>query len=221
MAPSLLPSSAMPRKSVPQQADFPYHVTGRCINRQWFDIPMPDVWDVFEAQLFFMYHAFGVTIHSFVLMNNHFHLIASTPRANLSDAMEFFMREASRELIRRAGRINHAWGGPFFRCMLSSHSYYLNTYKYVYRNPIKAGLARLCEAYPYSTLHGLLGQRKMIIPMPMDTLLFTPGLDLDHLKWLNTACADDEFEVGKALRKSTFAFRKESHYLVRPDDFVY
>jgi REP element-mobilizing transposase RayT len=106
---------------------------------------MEEVWTVMTEQLHFAHHAFNLRIRSFVLMSNHFHMLVSTPDSNLPQAMAFFMRETSREIIRRAGRINQAWGGPYSGSMLTQNSYFLNAYKYVYRNPVKAGLCRQCE----------------------------------------------------------------------------
>lgn len=182
---------------------------------------MNEVWDIMSAQLFFMHHAFQISIHSFVLMSNHFHLLVSTPQANLPEAMAFFMRETSREIVRQANRINQTWGGPYFRTFLRTEAHFLNAYKYVYRNPVSAGLSPFCESYPFSTLHGLLGGRPLTFPVHEDTLLFSPHLNLRHLEWLNTANAADEEEVRCAMKKSTFEFRKKNKRPLRPADFIF
>ncbi len=101
-----------------------------------------------SEQLTFIQHAFGVKIIAFVLMNNHFHLIIQTPRSNLSKAMEWFMRETSRTLTRLGNRENQTFGQRFFRSMMTKPNYFLNAYKYLYHNPVKA---RICEdvlSYP-------------------------------------------------------------------------
>jgi putative transposase len=41
---------------------------------------------------------------------------------------------------------------------IKNYSQYLNVYKYIYRNPVEAGLSLMCESYPYSTLNSILGQ---------------------------------------------------------------
>jgi REP element-mobilizing transposase RayT len=182
---------------------------------------MEEVWTVMTEQLHFAHHAFNLRIRSFVLMSNHFHMLVSTPDSNLPQAMAFFMRETSREIIRRAGRINQAWGGPYSGSMLTQNSYFLNAYKYVYRNPVKAGLCRQCEEYPFSTLSGLLGLNRLIVPMEADHLLFDSEMNLDHLTWLNQADPDDELEVQKALAKRIFKFQKRNKYQRRADDWIY
>lgn len=161
-------------------------------------------------QLFFVSHAFKLKIHSFVLMDNHFHLIATAPNANLSEAMAFFLRETSRELQKNSNRINRTWGGRFFRSRLGNYHYFMAAYKYVYRNPVEAGSSETAEDYPYSTLSGLLGKNRIIIPVVEDTLLFDSSTD-ETLNWLNRKPTDEDREdVRKALRKSEFKYSQDT-----------
>jgi REP element-mobilizing transposase RayT len=199
----------MPRKKYQPSADIPYHITARCINKEWFQIPLPDVWDIFSEYLFFINRAFNVKVHSFVLMNNHFHLILSTPNANLSEAMNYFMRETSRQFGYASGRINQIYGGPYFWSQLRSEIYYGHAYKYVYRNPVEAGLCLNVEDYPFSTLYALLGKSKTIIPISEDVLFFS---DIEsQILWLNEAYKSESYkkEIKNALRKRQFHFGKD------------
>lgn len=154
-------------------------------------------------------------------MRSHFQLLASSPSSNLPEAMAYFMRETSREIVRRAGRINQTWKGPYFRCLLKTEAHFLNAYKFVYRKPVAAGLVHRCEEYAFSSLRGLLGFEKSFIPMEYDALLFRPDLDVPRLEWLNTADNGDQLEIGKALRKSVFCFQKVNQKYARPPDFVF
>lgn len=181
----------------------PYQITGRCLNREWFAVPLPIVWDILGEYLYFISHAHELKIHSFLLMPNHFHLIASSPTGSLSQAMQYFMAQSSRALAKEAGRINHIWGSRFYRCEIKSHHYFLNAYKYNYRNPVTAKLTDRVEDYPYSTIHGLLGKSKMIIPVVEDLTLFS-GVETT-LEWLNTEPKMSHSEaMRKALRRKVF-----------------
>ncbi len=156
-----------------------------------------------ENQLFFLHHGFRVEIYAFVLMSNHFHLILRCPDGNLSQAMQFFMVSTSRELQKLGGRINQIWGTRFFRCRLNSQWSFFNCYKYVYRNPVTAGICNNVEEYPYSTLQGLLGNSRIYIPLVEDTLLFENTEK--NLRWLNTKPTDTALDsIRKALKHSDF-----------------
>ncbi len=53
----------------------PYHITARCINKEWFRLSIPTVWSVMEDYLYLVATAFEIKVRAFVLMSNHFHLI--------------------------------------------------------------------------------------------------------------------------------------------------
>ncbi len=200
----------MPRKSVPMVPDAPYHVTARCINKEWFRLPLPTVWSIMEDYLYFVAGAFQVNIHAFVLMSNHFHLIITSPRGNLSETLLYFMRETSREISRTSGRINQTYGTRNHKSCIGNHHYFMNTYKYVYRNPVRAGVVSAVEEYPYSTLHGACGLSRLIIPLVEDTILFSPDFDQGVIDWLNTSPDPAwEQEVRLALRKPSMDFNTD------------
>jgi putative transposase len=185
----------------------PYHISARCINREWF-LDIEDVWRIMENYLFILTHGFGVQIYSFVLMSNHFHLIAQFPNLNMSLAMQYFMRETSKSITKSSQRINQTYGSRYFKSCLTSHHYYLHAYKYVYRNPTESLICEKVEDYKYSTLSGLLGISKLIIPIEQDVVLFS---DVEAtLGWLNQSPPDDhKRSIQKALQKKEFQIPME------------
>lgn len=195
----------MPRKYIPIVAQDPYHISARCHNGEWFQLPMDTVWSIMEDYLYLISAVYRVQIHSFVLMSNHFHLIITAPNGNLSAALLYFMRETSREITRLSGRINQTYGNRNHKTHLAQYLYYMNTYKYIYRNPVRAGICEQVEEYRYSSLHGLCGLKKLLIPLIEDTILFTPEFDNCALNWLNTKPnVEQEEEVRLALRRPQF-----------------
>ena len=56
---------------------------------------------------------FGFVIHAYRLMPNHFHLLAQTPRANLSDAVVWLQTTYSIRFNRRHRRSGHLYQGRF------------------------------------------------------------------------------------------------------------
>ena len=186
-------------------SEFPYHVTGRCINRDWFSLDTSVVWETMTRQLYFVNMAFNLRIHAFVLMSNHYHMIVRTPDANLSEAMRYFARETSRELVNESDRINQTYGSRFHRSLIMSHHYYLHVYKYLYRNPVEAGLVKKVEDYPYSSLGGLLGERWLDVPISEDENWQNFSSRKSTLLWLNQSPQIGAWEeVRKALRKPVF-----------------
>jgi putative transposase len=199
--------SGMARGFRKLSSQFPIHIGARSNNRDSFPLPMEEMWQILTDLLFVANKHFEMGTLSFLLMPNHFHLIGYDPEAKMPEAMEWFMRETSREIGRRSGQINKIWGGPYFSSIIKSPLYFLHAYKYVYRNPVKADLCRSVLDYPYSTLQMLLGSNHGILPNMSDETLFN---DLEEtLKWLDQPFDHVEDEsIKRALRKKEFKLRK-------------
>ena len=197
----------MPRRKHLPHPTYPYHVTARSHGGHWFYNDMDVVWHVMSDYLYFISIAYNVKIHAFVLMSNHFHLIVSTPEANLSRAMNYFMRETSKEINRITGKINQVYGDKYHRSLIDNQFYFSHVYKYVYRNPVTAGVSDACENYKYSTLYGLLGKGHIYIPMTEDNVLFENNKISNVLGWLNQTPAEENYEIlKKALRRKKLQF---------------
>ena len=201
-------SCCMPRKKFLPTAEFPYHVTARCTNQEWFGAPMEYVWTVFSDYLHFIWRVYDVRIHAFVLMGNHFHMLISTPEGNLDLAMNYLMREVSKRIGERSDRINQIFGGPYHWTLIRDSHYLHHAYKYIYRNPVRAGICARVEDYPYSTLQGVLGLDYLYIPTYDDfALMSSPD---SHLQWLNKEYNEETREaIQKALRRKEFALPRQ------------
>jgi putative transposase len=163
---------------------------------------MDTVWNVMSDYLYLLHHGFGTQIHAFVLI--------TSPAGNMSQALLYFMRETSKEISRLSGRINQTYGNRNHSTLLSDPMYFINSYKYIYQNPIRAGICERVEEYPYSTLPGLLGLRPLAIPVAYDTLLFEPADLEESLLWLNRKPKDEHIdEIRRALRKPEFELRSK------------
>lgn len=143
----------MGRQKIIRTADFPYHITSRANNQEWFYIPTEDVWVYCLKHLREGKRRFKVKIESFVLMNNHYHLCLYTPEANVDQFMQFFNQHLGRSISRQAGRINRIFGASYKWSLIKNESYYLNVMRYIYQNPIRAGICEKCEDYRFSDLN--------------------------------------------------------------------
>lgn len=183
----------------------PFHITARCPNREPFHCDLEEVWSIMEDFLFLMHHQHGLKIHSFVLMPNHFHLLASSPETPINHAMRDLMWHTSKAMNDQSFRINQAWGARHFRCELRAYNYFVNTYKYIYQNPVRAHLVTACEDWHYSTLFGLLGFKKLIIPIENDLILFPDYIDLSALEWINKPISESHrLQMKKSLARNHF-----------------
>ncbi len=190
---------------------FAYHVTNRSNNRDWFYLPISEVWEIFQRYLLEAQIRYGVELHAFVLMSNHYHLILSTPQKNLDAFMRYLQTEVAREVQRRTGRTNHIFGTRYKWSLLEGAVALAYAIKYVLRNPVRAGICTRVEEYPYSSFYELmrfhcgipitegLSPHWRLIPRPLN----------DRLEWLNRATKkEQEALIGKAIRRTSFQFSK-------------
>jgi len=152
---------------------------------------------------------YGVEFHAFVLMPNHFHMLITVPEHDLGIAMNVFMSSVSRLANLISGRSGHVFGGPYHWSLISNARYFGHALKYVYRNPVKANLCQKVEEYPYSTLHGLLGESRLVFPVHFTRgrmELSLPAIEpIEQLNWLNHSFSKEVEElIQKGLRKKLF-----------------
>ena len=198
----------MSRAKAILQSEFPYNISARCINHEWFNLPMDGVWKVFSEELEKSITEFNLVVHSFVLMSNHFHLIASTPHANISQCMQNFMGKTSRRLTGLGNRINETFAGRHYKCILQQQNFYMSAYKYNYRNPVAAGICARVEDYPYSTLQFLIEPNKKTFPLADDTTFKSDPAGV--LEWLNTPSNPELVEAFRtAVRHPYFKSKRE------------
>jgi hypothetical protein len=87
---------------------------------------------------------------------------------------------------------------------------YFHTIKYVYRNPIRAGVCERVEAYPYSSLRGLLGYEAVRFPVAPSPFRTFSGPATDWLPDLNRPSnKEHEESIRLALRRRAFTLPKE------------
>lgn len=104
---------------------------------------------------------YKVGIHAFVLMRNHIHFLLETPLGNLSHFMRQVLSEYGIYYNKRYKR-----GGSVFKSRYSSYivqkdKYYHTLIRYIYLNPIKAGIVDDIRDYRWSSLYYLINKDKL------------------------------------------------------------
>ena len=199
----------MPRKKLERQPNFPYHVTTRANNREFFKVPMHRLWNIFYDALIYARQRVDVKLHSFVLMGNHYHLIITTPNCNLDKFMESFNRKLSWEMKKVVRDHNHKFANRYKWTIIKSRAYLYNVYRYVYQNPVRAGLCRMCLDYPYSSLR--------LTPTQKLSLRLNPHLCyFRHRSWMEQSIGVEfDTAIKKALRRSEFSLSVNERKFVR------
>ena len=140
----------LPRLTLP---DYPHHVIQRGNNRQAIFVTPADyrmLLDLLQEQA----KKFEVAIHAYVLMSNHFHLLA-TPRT--ADGLPKMMQALGRSYVRYFNaaqqRTGTLWEGRYKSTLIQTDRYLLACMAYIDLNPVRAGLVAQAQDYPWSS-HG-------------------------------------------------------------------
>jgi REP element-mobilizing transposase RayT len=150
---SLFQEIAMPRPPRIEAPDALYHVTARGVQKsaivrddhdrvRWFDYLKEAV------------SRHGLELYAFALMDNHFHLFLSTPRANLSEAMQYLNGSYAAYFNARHERKGHLFENRYRAILIESQGHYVEVSRYVHLNPVRAGLVKRPEDYAWSSYIG-------------------------------------------------------------------
>jgi len=133
------------------QSEYPYHICNRANNQEYlFDLDV--AFPIFMSCLKVMSKRTGFRPHHFVLMSNHFHLIGSTPKANLYEFMHVFQTVVSQTINQLLGRKNHIFGQRYNATVIQTEYQLANVIKYLYQNPVRAKMVQSPFNFRYSTL---------------------------------------------------------------------
>lgn len=129
---------------------------------------------------------FAIRVHAYALMGNHFHLLVTSPRGNLAEAMAFLQSRFARRQ-----NLTHGWDGPVFRGryanrLVEDEAYWRHLLAYVHLNPVAAHLVGRPEDAVWTSHRVYLGLER-------------------RPDWLDTAELLDLFGGPEALQEYTAA----------------
>jgi putative transposase len=156
----------LPRLTLP---GCPHHIIQRGNNRQAIFTSAADYQTLLDL-LAESARKFDVAIHAYVLMSNHFHLLA-TPQT--ADGLPQMMQAVGRRYVRyfndsqrRSGTL---WEGRYKSTLIQTERYLLACMVYIDLNPVRAGLVAHARDYLWSSYGHYTGLRsdKLITPHPL------------------------------------------------------
>jgi len=146
----------LPRLTLPGHL---HHVLQRGNNRQPIFADRED-YETMLALLADNAPRHGIAVHAYVLMGNHFHLLATPSTADgLPQWMQAVGRRYVQHFNRRHGRTGTLWEGRYRCAILEPERYLVPAMVYLDWNPVRAGLAAQPADYPWSSHAHWVGLR--------------------------------------------------------------
>lgn len=157
----------------PLRIEYPgalYHVTSRGDGRE--DIFADDADRLaFLSVLGAVVERFDWRLYAYCLMDNHYHLMVETPKANLSLGMRQLNGVYTQRFNRRHGRAGHVFQGRFKAIVVDKQAYLLELSRYVVLNPVRAKMVRDPARYRWSSHRAAAGLEDLPAFLDAPTLL--------------------------------------------------
>jgi REP element-mobilizing transposase RayT len=100
---------------------------------------------------------YGIEVHAYCLMGNHYHLLLRTPRAGLARAMRHLDGVYTQRFNRSVGTDGPLFRGRYRSVLIGEESHLCCVSRYIHLNPVEAELVARPEAYRDSSYRAYLG----------------------------------------------------------------
>lgn len=149
----------MPRPPRLQLAGGVYHVTahsnhGRLVFRD--DEERAQFLAVLESAV----TRFGWSCRSYCLLSTHYHVLVATPAPNLSAGIQYVNGRYAQWANWYREERSHVFEGRFRAILVTNENHALEVHRYIALNPVRAGLVRDPEEWPWSSLRAVLGREE-------------------------------------------------------------
>ena len=147
----------------PLRIEYPgafYHVTSRGNEQK----------DIFKSKkdreqfLYYLETAterYGAVIHSYCLMDNHYHLLLETPKGNLSQIMRHVNGAYTTYFNVKRKRAGHIFQGRYKAILVEVDEYAEELSRYIHLNPVRAGIVAKPEEFEWSSYRNYIVGRKL------------------------------------------------------------
>lgn len=126
-----------------------YLITRRCAGRQFLLRPSATTSAIFLYVLAVAAERFGIQIHAFCVLSNHWHAVATDPDGRLPAFEQFLDSLIARAVNASLGRWESFWAPSSYSAVaLTSPADVLDKAAYVLANPVAAGLVRRGREWP-------------------------------------------------------------------------
>lgn len=127
-----------------------YHVFSRGNNQQNIFVTDDDRY-LFLDTIGQMSERFDTDIFAYVLMDNHYHLLLRTPKANLSRSMQWFGTTYTRRFNLDHFQSGHLFQGRFKSILIQNDAFLMQLSYYIHNNPLRAGIVKRLIEYRWSS----------------------------------------------------------------------
>ena len=139
-----------------------YHITARGNRKENIFYSDKDK-NVFLEKMNETFEKYSFICYAYCLMDNHYHLFIKTPYANISSGMHCLNSSYANWLRTKYKIVGTIFQGRYKSIIVDEDTYALMLSAYIHLNPIRAGIVKRLEEYPWSSFMDYAGARNRII----------------------------------------------------------
>ena len=94
---------------------------------------------------------YGFVLYAYVLMSNHVHLLLETPKDPIARIMQVINFTYTQYFNKKYIKVGHLFQGRYKSYLCDKDSYLLGLVRYIHKNPVRAGLVKTPDEYPWSS----------------------------------------------------------------------
>ncbi len=99
----------------------------------------------------------GWKVHAYCLMSNHYHLLIETPEPNIAAGMQWLNSIYAHRFNEKYERIGHLFQRRYADGIITDDAHLHEVTRYIPLNPVRAGLCKRPEDWPWSSCRATLG----------------------------------------------------------------
>lgn len=134
-----------------------YHVFNRGLNKEKIFLTEPD-YEFFLNKLVTLKEKYDHSVYACCLLPNHFHISIKTRKDSISKIIASLSTSYSMYFNRTHKHYGPVFQNRFKSIVIGSWEYFLELSRYIYLNPVSAGLIADPLLYRYSSLKEALGE---------------------------------------------------------------
>ncbi len=133
-----------------------YHLMLRGVNRQRVFEDDKDCRRIIET-LFYYKPISRYEVYAYCLMSNHMHLLLRETEESISQAIKRISSSYVHWYNKKYERCGHLFQERFKSEAVENDQYFLTVLRYIHQNPVKAGITKDIDAYPWSSYQEYVG----------------------------------------------------------------
>lgn len=94
---------------------------------------------------------YGYLLHAYALMDNHYHLLIETPKANISQIMQNINTSYTVYINKKYQRSGHLFQGRFKGIIVDKDEYLVTLSRYIHLNPVRTKIVQRPEDYRWTS----------------------------------------------------------------------